>query len=214
MPAPARAIAFAKRLQSASRTPVTWALVAANVAWFAAMAAVNGRLFHFHPHILLSWGGGLAPRVFGDQWWRAGSHMFVHGDLAHLAGNLFFLLLIAPLVERLLGPWRFALAYFFAGLGGGLLAMGTTPQGVVVGASAAIAGVYGALLGCCLRGPRSIPWRAIARRAGLVLLFTVVSLLCEWLDSARQPVAHLGNRPQPGEVLRERDWPAAGLSAP
>ncbi len=192
-PAPARAISFDERLRSATRrTPVTWVLVATNVALFAAMAVIHGRLFHFTPHVLLTWGGGLAPRVFGEQWWRAGSHMFVHGNLAHLTSNLFFLLLIAPLVERLLGPSRFALVYLFAGLGGGLLAMGTMPQEVVVGASAAISGVYGALLGCCLRGPRSIPWRVIAQRAGLLLLFTVVSLLCEWLDVARQPAAHLG----------------------
>jgi rhomboid protease GluP len=192
-PARIPVLSYDERLRLATRrTPVTWVLVAANLAVFAVMAITHGRLFHFNPHVLLTWGGGLAPRVFGDQWWRAATYMFVHGDLAHLAGNLFFLLLIAPLVERLLGPWRFALAYLFAGLGGGLLAMGTMPQGVVVGASAAIAGVYGALLGCSLRGPRSIPWRMIAQRAGLLLLFTAVSLLCEWLDVTGQPVAHLG----------------------
>jgi rhomboid protease GluP len=192
-PAPAHAISFDERLQAAARrTPVTWALVAANVAMFAAMAIAHGRLFHFTSHALLTWGGGFAPRVFSGQWWRAGSYIFLHSDLAHLAGNLFFLLLIAPLVERLLGPVRFGLVYTFAGLGGGLLAMGSMPQGVVVGASAAVAGVYGALLGCCLRGPRSIPRRMVAQRAGLLLLYMAVSLLCEWLDVARQPVAHLG----------------------
>jgi rhomboid protease GluP len=136
-PASQRAISFDERLRSATRrTPVTWLLVTANVGLFAAMAITHGRLFHFTPHILVTWGGGLAPRAFGEQWWRAGSYMFLHRDLAHLAGNLFFLLLIASLVERLLGSWRFALAYLFAGLGGGLLAMGTMPQGVVVGSDA------------------------------------------------------------------------------
>jgi membrane associated rhomboid family serine protease len=182
-----------ERLRAVTRwTPVTWVLVAANVVLFAAMALTNGRLFHFSQHVLLTWGGGLAPRVFGHQWWRAGSHMFLHGNLAHLASNLLFLLLIAPLVERLLGNVRFALVYLFAGLGGGLLVMGTYPQHVVVGASAAVFGVYGALLGCCLRGPRSVPWRLVAQRGGLLLLYTAVSLLSEWLDFARQPVAHLG----------------------
>jgi membrane associated rhomboid family serine protease len=192
-PAPPPALSFDERLRSATpRTPVTWVLVAANIILFGAMAVVHGRLFNFTPQALLTWGGGLAPRVFGNQWWRAGSHMFLHGSLAHLAGNLFFLLLVAPLVERLVGPIRLVLVYVFAGLGGGLLAMGTMPQGVVVGASAAVFGVYGALLGCCLRGPRSIPWRLIVQRAGLLLLFIAVSLLCEWLDVARQPAAHLG----------------------
>jgi rhomboid protease GluP len=190
MPAP---LPGEERLRALSRwTPVTWVLAAANVSLFAAMALAHRRVFHFSQDALLSWGGGLAPRVFGSQWWRAGSYMFVHGDLAHLAGNLLFLLLIAPLVERLLGSGRFALVYLLAGLGGGFLAMGTYPQHVVVGASAAVYGVYGALLGCCLRGPRSVPWRPVAQRGGLLLLYTAVSLLGDWLDVRQQPVAHLG----------------------
>jgi rhomboid protease GluP len=219
-------LAFDERLRAATRwTPVTWTLVAANVVLFAAMAAMHGRLFYFGDDALLTWGGGLAPRVFDHEWWRAGSHMFVHGDLAHLAGNLLFLLLIAPLVERLLGPARFALVYLLAGLGGGLLGMGTYPQHVVVGASAAVFGVYGALLGCCLRGPRSISWRAVAQRGGLLLLYTVVSLLGQWLDFAQHPVGHLsgfvfglvggllcGHRLQP-RASRWRLWRLAVIAA-
>src|SRR5262249_30736511 len=151
---PPSPISLEERLRAVTRwTPVTWVLVAVNVALFAAMALAHGRLFHFSQDTLLTWGGGLAPRVFDHQWWRAGSHMFLHDNLAHLASNLLFLLLIAPLVERLLGSTRFALVYLLAGLGGGLLVMGTYPQQVVVGVSAAVYGVYGALLGCCLRGP-------------------------------------------------------------
>jgi rhomboid protease GluP len=192
-PVPPSPMPFDERLRTATRwTPVTWILVLANGGLFATMAVTHGRLFHFNPDILLTWGAGFAPRVFDHQWWRAGSHMFVHGDLAHLAGNLLFLLLAAPLVERLLGSFRFGLVYLFAGIGGGLLAMGTLPQSVAVGASAAVTGVYGALLGCCLRGPRSIPWVVIAQRTGILLLYTIVSLLCDWLDVEQQPVAHLG----------------------
>jgi rhomboid protease GluP len=172
-------------------TPVTWMLLAANVALFAAMAVMQQRVFDFSSHCLLTWGGTMAPRVFEDEWWRAASYMFVHGDLAHLAGNMLFLLLIGPFVERLLGSLRFALVYVFAGLGGGLLSMGTSPQHVIVGASAAVFGVYGALLGCCLRGPRSIPWRMVGQRAGWLLAYTVVNLLCDWFDFKRQPMAHL-----------------------
>jgi rhomboid protease GluP len=173
-------------------TPVTWMLVAANVGLFGVMALVQQRVFDFSPHCLLTWGGGLAPRVFGAERWRAASYMFVHGDLAHLAGNMLFLLLVGPFVERLLGSLRFALVYLFAGLGGGLLSMGTSPLHVVVGASASVFGVYGALLGCCLRGPRSIPWRMVWHRAGWLLAYAVVSLLTDWFDLTRQPVAHLG----------------------
>ena len=225
-PLPPTPISFDERLRAVTRwTPVAWALAAANVGLFAAMALTHRRLFSFSPDVLLTWGGALAPRVFGHGWWRAGSCLFVHGNLAHLAGNLLFLLLIAPLVERLLGPVRFALVYLFAGLGGGLLVMGTYPQHVVVGASAAVYGVYGALLGCCLRGPRSIPWRVVAQRGGLLLLYTAVSLLGRWLDFAQHPVGHLGgfvfglaggllcgHRLQP-RAARRRPWRLAVVAA-
>src|SRR5262245_48393156 len=103
-----------EQLKAVTRwTPVTWMLVAANVALFAGMALMQQRVFGFSPHCLLTWGGGLAPRVFGAEWWRAASYMFVHGDLAHLAGNMLFLLLVGPFVERLLGSMRFALVYLF-----------------------------------------------------------------------------------------------------
>lgn len=174
------------------RALVTWMLVAANGWLFAGMALMQQRMFDFSSHCLLIWGGGLAPRVFGEEWWRAASYMFVHGDLAHLANNMLFLLLVGPFVERLLGSPRFALVYLFAGLGGGLLSMGTSPQHVVVGASAAVFGIYGALLGCCLRGPRSISWRMVGQRAGVLLVYTVLSLLIDWFDFTRQPIAHLG----------------------
>jgi hypothetical protein len=35
------------------------------------MALTHGRMFHFNPYILLTWGGGLAPRVYDHQWWRS-----------------------------------------------------------------------------------------------------------------------------------------------
>ncbi|HZU36235.1 MAG TPA: rhomboid family intramembrane serine protease [Gemmataceae bacterium] len=192
-PAPSPRIPFEAQLRPAQRwTPVTWLLIVANLALFGAMAAEHQQWFHFNPHVLLTWGGGLLPRVFGPEWWRAGSYMFVHASLAHLAGNLLFLVLVGPFLERLLGPWRFALVYLFAGVGGGLLVMGAVPQGVMVGASAAIFGLYGAVLGCCLRAPCSAPWRAVMQQAGWLLLFIAVSLAADWLEVRDQPMVHLG----------------------
>jgi hypothetical protein len=70
--------------------------------------------------------------------------------------------------------------------------MGAAPLHVVVGSSAAVYGLYGALLGCCLRGRRSAPWRIVAQRGVWLLLYTLVSLLVDWLDFERDPAGHLG----------------------
>jgi len=73
------------------------------------------------------------------------SHMFLHGSVGHLVGNMLFLLLLGILVEGALGPGLFLAAYLVAGLGGSALSLAVhwgTPTGML-GASGAIAGLMG-----------------------------------------------------------------------
>ena len=73
------------------------------------------------------------------------SHMFLHGGIGHLVGNMLFLLLLGILVEGALGPGLFLVAYLVAGLGGSALSLAVhwgTPTGML-GASGAIAGLMG-----------------------------------------------------------------------
>jgi membrane associated rhomboid family serine protease len=185
--------AFERRLKAVTRwTPVTLVIVALNIGMFAWMALRHARVLEFHPSILMSWGADYAPRTFNGEWWRTITSMFVHSGLGHLAANLCFLLLIAALVERLLGPVRFALVYLFAGLGGELLGLGWFPSSVAVGSSAALYGVYGAFLGCYLRGVRTIPWQLFGRQVGLLILYTCLTILLDYLDLERTLIPHLG----------------------
>jgi len=74
------------------------------------------------------------------------SHMFLHGGLWHLLGNMYFLWIFGDNVEDRLGKARFLLLYLASGLGAGLLqcliqSNSTMP---VVGASGAISGVMAA----------------------------------------------------------------------
>ena len=73
------------------------------------------------------------------------SHMFLHGGVGHLVGNMLFLLLLGILVEGALGPGLFLAAYLVAGVGGSALSLAVhwgTPTGML-GASGAIAGLMG-----------------------------------------------------------------------
>lgn len=79
--------------------------------------------------------------------------MFTHGGWSHIVGNLVFLLAFGPLVEGLLGRWRFLLLYLVSGvaadvLQGGLTLAFTPDAGDIpnIGASGAISGVIGAYL--------------------------------------------------------------------
>lgn len=85
--------------------------------------------------------------------------MFLHGSWAHLGGNLAFLWVFGPSVERALGHGRYLLFYLASGVAAALahtlLAMAVgDPFVPMVGASGAIAGVLAAYLVLAPRAPR------------------------------------------------------------
>jgi membrane associated rhomboid family serine protease len=74
--------------------------------------------------------------------------MFVHGGLAHLAGNMLFLWIFGDNVEDRLGHGRFLMFYLMCGFAAAVSQAVLNPNSLVpmVGASGAIAGVMGAYL--------------------------------------------------------------------
>lgn len=72
---------------------------------------------------------------------------FMHGDLMHIAGNLYFLWIMGDNIEDALGKRRFILAYLITGTVGMLLEVGfAVVQGqelLLLGASAAVSGLFG-----------------------------------------------------------------------
>lgn len=74
--------------------------------------------------------------------------MFVHGGLAHLAGNMLFLWIFGDNVEDRLGHGRFIVFYLLCGVAAALAQVALNPESLLpmVGASGAIAGVMGAYL--------------------------------------------------------------------
>ncbi len=85
------------------------------------------------------------------QWWRIVTGGFLHGGLAHIALNMFALYQLGTFVESALGPWRMLAVYTVSLFGGGLAVVYFAPHDVTVGASGAIFGLFGALLGIGVR---------------------------------------------------------------
>ena len=80
------------------------------------------------------------------------THLFLHINIFHFVGNMYFLWLFSRSVEGRLGPTAFLLIYFIAGIAGGLvqgifIRTFAAEQGIpILGASGAIMGVMGAYL--------------------------------------------------------------------
>lgn len=106
------------------------------------------------------------------RWWQFVTHMFMHGNFAHIFFNMWSLFVFGPLLERLWGSKKFLIFYFVCGLGAALcheLVLMTQPLSNIptVGASGAI---YGLLLGFGMLYPNYI----------LTLVFPPVSLKAKW----------------------------------
>jgi rhomboid protease GluP len=116
----------------ARRAPLTYSILAFNVALHLLMAAASpdSQLMLVHGQDRTTLGNPLGSTLvaFGaktdfhlwvlGQWFRLVTPIFLHIGLLHLVSNSYALTMVGPLAERLFGSARFALIYLLAGAGG------------------------------------------------------------------------------------------------
>lgn len=117
---------------------------------------------------------------------------FLHAGLLHLGMNMLSLVAIARELHRLIGPRRMAVVYAVSQVAAALLFAVMTPDGgPMIGASGAIFGLAGALIGCAAvtgwrrRRPLGQLWRGVALMVVLNVALTVLMPSIAW-------EAHLG----------------------
>ncbi|MGQ9461392.1 MAG: rhomboid family intramembrane serine protease [Candidatus Bathyarchaeaceae archaeon] len=82
--------------------------------------------------------------VMNGWYWQLLTSMFVHVNIIHLFGNMFFLLIFGFRAEEIFSPEEFFFIYFISGLSGNLLTLLMPLYTVSAGASGAIFGIFGA----------------------------------------------------------------------
>ncbi len=150
--------AYDSRTRVASRPIVTGLLAAACFTVFALMVAQGVPVEAPTAEQLYAWGANSGSAVaFEHQYWRLFTAMFLHVGAVHLIMNMFCLIMSGPIVERFFGHLGFAALYVLAGIGGFLASTAAQPAIVSAGASGAIFGVYGGLLGYLAIRHRDVP---------------------------------------------------------
>lgn len=222
-------VAFTAGLQQRA---LTWPLLLAAIV----LAHLGGAIWQFFRGRELLWAlignravrpltrmGGLTGTALQDgEPWRLVTSLFLHGDGLHLLLNGAALVGLGSLCEALFGRVRLLWLFLACGVAGGLLSWSGTLT-VSIGASGALFGWMGAVLGLGWRWRRVLPldlaavlWRRLLPWVTLNLL---VGLLIPFLDHR----AHLGgllmglllgafggNRVVPG---RESSAPVRALQA-
>ena len=216
---PSDLLAFRRAVDAATRRAfVTPLIVLACAAYFAAMIATGVPILWPSAPQLVRWGANDGARlILRHEYWRLVASVFVHGGLIHLVVNMWSLLVIGPLVERIYGHLAFAVLYLAAGVGGAIASAAVPPMRVSVGASGAICGVLGGLLAFLVVHRRTIPptvLRQLRKNVlGVVLFMAVLGLVVTNIDQA----AHLGGLGTGFAcgLLLIGPWPVArGLATP
>jgi len=202
---------------------VTFILIGLNVLIFIIMVVRGVSFFDPTADSVLKWGADYGPLTLHGQWWRMFTSMFLHFGLFHLLFNMIVLLNIGLFMEALCGRANFLIFYLVAGLGGSAASLALHPAIVSAGASGAIFGLYGALLGFLLSHRGAIPPASVKALLKWALIFIGYNLLYG-LRPGVDMAAHLGGlatgflvglfliQPASKEPLPAQNWrPAAAI---
>jgi rhomboid protease GluP len=180
-----------------SRLPVTFGLIGACVAVYIAVA-IAGQGYGYplnvglvtQPQEVLAQGALVPAAVTRGQVWLLLSSMFLHAGFIHLALNMLSLYFLGSFVEQAFGKGRFLALYLSSGLAGGIayLYFGAF-EGPVVGASGAIFGLLGGVLGYSLRRG-TFSWQNPLIRQLLIL--TILNLYIGFSVPNISNTAHIG----------------------
>ena len=171
---------------------VTPILVAACVGVYAYMVAKGVNPMTPTVQSLIDWGANYGPKTTSGEWWRLGSAVFLHAGALHLAFNMLVLLQIGLFVERLFGNLAFLAVYLVAGLAGSLASTFAHGEITSVGASGAIFGVYGALVGFLVLNRNAIPSKALKQLLQGALIFIGYNVIYSAGHPEIDQAAHLG----------------------
>ena len=154
-PVGTRAASVAPRDAFASMVPehstITLLFLLLNAAFWIASVIVSANqgnsnpLMNLDSRTLILLGAKWRPEIlYGGQWWRLLTAGFLHGGAMHIIMNGMSLYQVGRHFEDYLGPVRLFLVYVVATIGGFGLSLYTSGA-LSIGASAAIAGLIGAL---------------------------------------------------------------------
>ena len=164
--------------------PVTMALLVVSIGMFVLgmVPAIDQRIALLFAQI--------NQLVAEGEWWRMLTAAFLHGGVVHLGFNMYALYLFGPELERRVGSVPFAAMYAASALAGGAAYFLSDPNGLAVGASGAIFGLFGSWLAASYRGRHTTMGRESLRQLLTLLAINAAIGLIPGFNIAWQ--AHLG----------------------
>jgi membrane associated rhomboid family serine protease len=167
----------------------TFVLIGINVAVWLLIQATGGRtstlldklsLLPASARYQLSDGSIVDVKGVSDgAWWQLLTSVFTHEQALHIGFNMLALYFLGPMLENVLGRWRFLALYLVSGITGSAAVMlFSASNGQSLGASGAIFGLMGALAVIALKVRGQV--QSILMWIGLNLAFTFTVSGISW----------------------------------
>ena len=168
--------------RGSKKSMLTYAIITLNIIVYAYIAILSGNFTVIDYDVIRQY-GQYNSFVLSGGYLQLFTAMFVHIDIVHLLGNMFFLLIFGLRTEELFTIQEYVATYFLSGLAGNLLTLLFGPSMVSAGASGAIFGLFGA---CTIYIRRSVGQSIIG-----ALLFSFFLLMMSSGGNVNN-LAHLG----------------------
>ncbi|MBO8170826.1 MAG: rhomboid family intramembrane serine protease [Bacillaceae bacterium] len=143
--------------------------------------------FFIGSRLIYELGGMVKEDVLDGQIYRLWSYAFLHSGFEHFIFNVFFIYLIAPPVEKMLGKVKFILFFVVTVLFSALMIM-MVGKGVSVGASGFGYGLFGFYLYLILLRPNFLDYHSRT----VILLFIVIGWAITFLFPNVSFAGHFG----------------------
>jgi rhomboid protease GluP len=123
----------------------TYILIAANVLFYVYTSVVGGDFLNTDINVIVQYGQVNSLIIYSGYYYQLFTSMFVHANIAHIAGNMLFLFIFGLRSEEMFSLPEYLSIYFLGGLTGNLLSLVLLPPLTPsVGASGAIFAMFGA----------------------------------------------------------------------
>ena len=125
----------------------TYILIALNIAVYIYTSVAGGDLLSTNIDMILKYGQVNLYIIRDGLYYQLFTSLFVHANIAHIAGNMVFLLIFGLRGEEMFSLPEYLSIYFIGGLTGNLMSLLFLPLNVPsVGASGAIFAMFGAAI--------------------------------------------------------------------
>ena len=160
-------------------------LITGNIAVYLLCLSQSGTAA-IPPELLFRNGAMYPLAIERQQYWRLIAYGFLQANLFHLATNMLCLALWGGHLEKRVGSLYFSIIYVLALMAGAVVSHFAHSQSyLTVGASAAVSGVLGALLGLWILGKVDLPANFFVVNIGLNIALAASAQNVNW-------AAHLG----------------------